>query len=136
MEIKPGYWYDVEDDPRVSQIKLIPSERWLESQDPQIKYFEVLGRGPNLKERILNLGSHSKEECLEFIKINFKIKTDYRILTNELSQLKEELQQDFIRLQKSTIKKDQEIALHIEYAINMLNILKDYEDRGLGDIKY
>lgn len=136
MEIKPGYWYDVEDDQWVSQIKLSPSERWLKSQDPQTKYFEVLGRGPDLKERTLNLGSHSKEECLEFIKINFKIKSDYRILTDELFQLREELQQDFIRLQKSASKKDRETALHIEYAINMLNILEDYEDRGLGDIEY
>ena len=139
MPIKPGYWYDIEKTPKYPwavQIKLIPSERWLETQDPNNKYFEVLGRDNESREISLMNGSYPENECRRFITDNFKVKDDYQILTEEIYQLRQELVLDLNRLQKGIYKKDKEIAFHIQYALQMLDILEDYEDRGLGDIEY
>ena len=138
--IRTGYWYDIEPTNKGAvQIKLIPSERWLESQDPMKGYYEVLEwrKYPNTqREDVVSVINGTKIECMLYIDKNYKVKDSLISLTDRLWAVRDELAEDKEFLLRSVDKKCKEIACHIQDAINLIERLEDYEDRGLGDIEY
>ena len=138
--IKTGYWYDIEPtDKGAVQIKLIPSERWLESQDPMKGYYEVLEwrKYPNTqREDIISVINGTQIECMLYISKNYKVKDHFISITDRLWSVRDELAEDKKFLLRSVDKKCKEIACHIQDAINLIEKLEDYEYRGLGDIEY
>lgn len=138
--IRVGYWYDVEPTNKGAvQIKLIPSERWLESQDSKYDYYEVLEwrTYPGTKmETIVSVINGTKTECLLYIDKNYKVKDNLMFMESRIESLKKELVSDISFLQKSVDKKYKEISYHIKDAIDFIDRLDDYEAKGLGDIEY
>lgn len=124
--IRTGYWYDVESaNTDVVQIKLIPSERWLESQDPMKGYYEVLEwrKYPNTqREDIVSVINGTKGECALYIEKNYKVKED-DFIKDRVIKLRDELINDTFFLRKSIDKKYKEIACHIDDVLEKWNNL-------------
>lgn len=132
--IKTGYWYDIEPTNKGAvQIKLIPSERWLESQDPIKGYYEVLEwrKYPNTqREDIISVINGTKGECALYIEKNYKVKED-EFIENSVIKLRDELIDDTFFLRKSVDKKCKEIACHIDDALEWL---KPYFFEPVGEV--
>ena len=121
--IKIGYWYDVEPTNKGAvQIKLIPSERWLESQDSMKGYYEVLEwrKYPNTqREDIISVINGTRGECALYIEKNYKVNED-EFVKDRVIKLRDELINDTFFLRRSVDKKYKEVACHIDDAIELL----------------
>lgn len=138
MSVPVGYWIDVKCKPdstltNVDYIKIIPSDKIYESQ-PSGEYYEILARTSGRDDEVsIMLPTGSLEECRNYIDKNFVIKDTIMCLDSLISMVHKELEYDCLFLKKSSIKKDREVAIHIANALGLLDILEDWNDRGLGD---
>lgn len=138
MSIPVGYWIEVKCKPdstnaNINFIKVIPSDRIYENQ-PSGEYYEILARTSGRDDEVsIMLPTGSLEECKTYIYKNFIIKDTIVCLDSLISMIHKELEYDCLFLKKSSVKKDREIAIHIANALGLLDILEDWNDRGLGD---
>lgn len=140
--IKIGRWYEVIEVKKgsifnntIKKIKIVPSYRYLESQDPKKDYYEILT--VNDAGIIVSLlpGTCILEDCMKSIENNFILYNDLP-LNADLDDLIEELEKDAEFLSKDTHKKHLEIALHIKEAVANLKSYSDdrfYESVGEDD---
>lgn len=129
MPIRIGYWYDVIDpNNKICQVKLIPSEPYLENQDSKINYFEVLERKNN--NAIVSGIIGEIFECKDYIITHYTIKDNFSDLTDRLWSVKEELETDQLFLKKMAGKKFHEIVYHIQDALELIDRLEDYYDNN------
>jgi len=125
--IRIGYWYDVIDpDNKVCQVRLVPSEQYLENQNSKINYFEVLERKTN--NSIVSGIIGEIFECKDYITNNYTIKDNFSDLTDRLWSVKEELEADQLFLEKAVSKKFHEIVYHIQDALELIDRLEGYYD--------
>ena len=121
--IKTGYWYDIEPTNKGAvQIKLIPSERWLESQDPKLGYYEILEwrKYPDTKrEDVVSVINGTKAECAEYLDKNYKVKEE-EFIKDRIYKLREELIEDIKFLSRGVDKKCKEIAYHIADTLDFI----------------
>ena len=136
--IKIGRWYEVTGikegsifNNTIKKIKIVPSYRFLESQDPKKDYYEILTSNDTNVIASLLLGSCTLEDCMKEIENNFILYDDVPLNT-DLDDLIEELEKDARFLSRDAHKKYPEIALHIKEAITNLKSYSD--DRFYGSV--
>lgn len=114
---KVGFWYRVNSFSDLRKIKILPSERLTENQNPKLKYFEVLGKDKEDKVTIKLNGT--LKECEDYIINNYvPIIPDDNI--EEIIDLIDQLVDDANFLSKSENKNDVDISYRIRYAADYL----------------
>ena len=130
--IKVGRWYKVIEVKKgstfnntIEKIKIVPSYRFLESQDPKKDYYEILTIG-EANDVVVSLlpKTCTLEDCIKEIENTFILYNDVP-LNVDLDDLIEELEKDAEFLKKGSHKRHKEISLHIREAIENL---KSYSD--------
>ena len=139
--IKVGYWYEVDDSTQMDmhKVKIIPSDRWLENQDPKKDYFEVIDLKTTLfplKKDKVSVMNGTLEECNSYVEEHYEVKDEFKFLSDTIQTIRHTLLLDTAYLGISADKRCREIAYHIDDAIELLDKLQEYEDKGLGDIEY
>lgn len=114
---KVGFWYRVNPYFDSRKIKIIPSERLTESQDPKLKYFEVLEQ--DKKDKVTSKLNGTLKECEDYIINNYAPIIPFDN-AEEIIDLIDQLVDDANFLSKSENKNNVDVSYRIRYAADYL----------------
>lgn len=125
-----GLWYKVSTPSRIKEVKILPSERLVENQDPKYRYFEVLTKDHEGHKSYAMNGT--LEECQDFILRNFAVDIP---VSEDADNLIRQLEDDVELLRRSENKNYKDISYRIEYMIEYMRhyvslIRRDTEVKG------
>lgn len=131
-----GLWYKVRTPSRVKEVKILPSERLVENQDPKYRYFEVLIKdNEGHKSYALN---GTLEECQDFILRNYAVDIPG---SESADNLIRQLEDDIELLRRSENKNYKDVSYRIEYLIEYMRpyaglIRKDTDESKFSMLDY
>ena len=121
---------------KLVKIKVVPSDRYLETQDPSKEYYRVLMISDDGYIVSGMTGSGTAEEVNDYIEKNFESAGPGLFIEDKIQMVMESLEEDKEFLKKEVHKRSQEISIHLGDAIEFLKKLYHYEMIGLPDMEF